>query len=341
MAPLRVAVLAPIAWRVPPRHYGPWEQFASLLTEGLVAAGVDVTLFATADSRDRRPGSSSVVAAGVVGGPDVEPKVAECLHIARVFERAGEFDLIHNSFDFLPLTYSGLVVHAGADHDPRLLVGARSCRSTSSTTGTAPTSPSATPTGTPASTTRPRSTTASTPTRSRCTPAPGGYLLFFGRIHPDKGTAEAIEVAAGVGLPLVIAGIVQDQGYFDERVAPHIDGDRVRYIGAGRARRARRSARRRARAAAPHRLRRAVRLQRGGGDGLRHAGRRLPARLDARADRRRPTGLPRRRRGRRRSPPSTGRRRSTGRRSARTAVARFGARPDGRRVPRGLRKVLR
>ncbi|HZQ80783.1 MAG TPA: hypothetical protein VFA24_01260, partial [Gaiellaceae bacterium] len=48
--PLRVAMLAPISWRVPPRRYGPWEQFASLLTEGLVRRGVDVTLFATADS---------------------------------------------------------------------------------------------------------------------------------------------------------------------------------------------------------------------------------------------------------------------------------------------------
>ena len=47
--PLRVGMLAPIAWRVPPRHYGPWERVVSLLTEGLVAAGVEVTLFATAD----------------------------------------------------------------------------------------------------------------------------------------------------------------------------------------------------------------------------------------------------------------------------------------------------
>ncbi len=48
--PLRIGMLAPIAWRVPPRHYGPWERVVSLLTEGLVRAGVDVTLFATADS---------------------------------------------------------------------------------------------------------------------------------------------------------------------------------------------------------------------------------------------------------------------------------------------------
>jgi glycosyltransferase involved in cell wall biosynthesis len=55
--------------------------------------------------------------------------------------------------------------------------------------------------------------------------------LFFGRIHPDKGTAAAIQVAARVGRPLVIAGIIQDQAYFDAAVAPFIDGDRVRYLG--------------------------------------------------------------------------------------------------------------
>ena len=91
-------MLAPISWRVPPRHYGPWEQFASLLTEGLVGRGVDVTLFATADS---------VTAARLVGtaptgyseDPSLDAKVWESLHISAAFERAEEFDVIHNSFD--------------------------------------------------------------------------------------------------------------------------------------------------------------------------------------------------------------------------------------------------
>ena len=105
---MRVAILAPISWRVPPRHDGPWEQFVSLLTEGLVARGVDVTLFATGDSVTTSR-LSSTLASPWSEDPGVDPKVAECLHISAVFERAAEFDLIHNSFDFLPLTYSGLV----------------------------------------------------------------------------------------------------------------------------------------------------------------------------------------------------------------------------------------
>src|SRR5579859_3491314 len=105
---MRVAVLAPISWRVPPRNYGPWEQFASLLTEGLVERGVDVTLFATADSvtRARLIGTAPT---GYSEDPALDAKVWESLHIAALFERADEFDVIHNSFDFLPLTYSGLV----------------------------------------------------------------------------------------------------------------------------------------------------------------------------------------------------------------------------------------
>src|SRR3954454_4357903 len=104
----RIAMLAPIPCRVPPRHYGPWEQFVSLLTEGLVARGVDVTLFATADSRTsaRLAGSAPT---GYSEDTSLDVKVWEALHISAVFERAAEFDLIHNSFDFLPLSYSTIV----------------------------------------------------------------------------------------------------------------------------------------------------------------------------------------------------------------------------------------
>jgi glycosyltransferase involved in cell wall biosynthesis len=65
------------------------------------------------------------------------------------------------------------------------------------------------------------------------TPCPdhGSYLLFFGRIHPEKGAAEAIEVARRTGRRLVIAGIIQDPDYFEREVAPHLDGSRICYTG--------------------------------------------------------------------------------------------------------------
>ncbi len=229
VASLRVAVLAPISWRVPPRHYGPWEQFASLLTEGLVQRGIDVTLFATADSvtHARLVGSA---ATGYSEDPELDPKVWESLHIASAFERADDFDLIHNGFDFLPLTYSRLVktpvlttIHgfsserivevyerynadgwyvsiSEADRHERLDYVATIHHGVDMGA-------------------------------FELQAAPGEYLLFFGRIHPDKGTARAIEVAQRAGLPLVIAGIIQDREYYEHAVAPHVDGRQVSFIG--------------------------------------------------------------------------------------------------------------
>jgi glycosyltransferase involved in cell wall biosynthesis len=222
-------MLAPIAWRVPPRHYGPWELFVSLLTEGLVERGIDVTLFASGDSQTGAR-LSSVTAHGWEEDDDIEPKVAECLHISALFERAGEFDLIHNSFDFLPLTYSALVstpvlttIHGFSS--PRIVavyekynaIGAYVAISDSDR--------------------HPRLDYLATIHHGIDTDAfavhesPGDYLLFFGRIHPDKGAAEAIEVARRTERPLVMAGIIQDRRYFDEHVAPHVDGRQVSYVG--------------------------------------------------------------------------------------------------------------
>ena len=227
---MRVAMLAPISWRVPPRHYGPWERVVSLLTEGLVERGVDVTLFATADSATGAR-LSAVCPRPCSEDPMLDAKVWECLHISSVFERGSEFDLIHNHFDFLPLSYSGLVdtpvlttIHgfsserivpvyekyngktyyvsvSDADRHPQLDYLATIHH------------------GIPLEEFSLR--------RER-----GEYLLFFGRIHPDKGVAEAIEVARRTARRLIIAGIIQDRDYFQRAVEPWIDGDRVRYIGA-------------------------------------------------------------------------------------------------------------
>ena len=228
-AALRVAVLAPIGWRVPPRHYGPWEQFASLLTEGLVERGLDVTLFATADSLTRAQ-LFGTVPVGYAEDPAVDAKVWEALHIAAVFERAHEFDLIHNSFDFLPLCFSRLVdtpvvttIHGFSSE--RIVpvyeryndVGYYVAISDSDR--------------------HERLEYAATVHHGiemgmfALGEGAGGYLLFFGRIHPDKGTVEAIEVAERAGLPLILAGIVQDAEYFGRLVAPRIDGRRVQYLG--------------------------------------------------------------------------------------------------------------
>jgi len=222
-------VLSPIAWRTPPRHYGPWELFASLLADGLVERGHDVTLFATADSVSTAR-LHATVARGWSEDAGIEPKVAECMHIAEAFEHAAEFDVIHNGFDFLPLTYSGLVdtpvvttIHGFSS--PRIVPVYE--RYDTTTTYVAISDADR----------HPRLHYAATIHHGidvgdfAVHPHPGDHLLFFGRIHPDKGTATAIEVARRAGRPLVIAGIIQDEPYFRDEVEPHVDGDRVRYIG--------------------------------------------------------------------------------------------------------------
>ena len=105
---MRVAILSPIAWRTPPRGYGPWEQVASDIAEGLVERGHEVTLFATADSLTRGH-LEAVAPRGYEEDPALDAKVHEALHIARVMERADRFDIIHNHFDFLPLAWSRLI----------------------------------------------------------------------------------------------------------------------------------------------------------------------------------------------------------------------------------------
>ena len=105
---MKLAMLSPIAWRTPPRHYGPWERVVSLLSEGLIQKNIDLTLFAVGDSITQGK-LHSIIPKGYEEDSQVNPKVCECLHISEVFEKASEFDLIHNNFDFLPLTYSRLV----------------------------------------------------------------------------------------------------------------------------------------------------------------------------------------------------------------------------------------
>jgi len=226
---MRIAVLSPISWRTPPLHYGPWESVVSLLTEELVQMGLDVTLFATGDSRT----SGKLVA--VCPHPysedhSVDPKVAECLHISEIFERATEFDIIHNHFDFLPLTYSGLVetpvittIHGFSS--PSIVPVYKKYNDRGHYVAISDSDKS--PELDYVATIHHGIDVAQFPFSG----AKGEYLLFFGRIHPHKGVYEAIQVAQRIGMKLVIAGIIQDQDYFATEVEPHIDGTTVDYLG--------------------------------------------------------------------------------------------------------------
>ena len=225
----KIAILAPVAWRTPPRAYGAWETVASNIAEGLVARGwKNVTLFATKES---------VTKAKLVGFVDKGyeedktkiPLVSTCLHISKVMERADEFDLIHNNFDYLPLTYLPFIktpmlttIHGFSDQDIlRIFYEHKD-------TYYASISDSDRDPGLPYVATVYNGIDLSNITFR---PDPGNKLVFLGRIHNDKGTHLAIEVAKKYGKDLIIAGIIQDQDYFDKLLKPHINDSTIQYIG--------------------------------------------------------------------------------------------------------------
>ncbi len=225
--PTRIAVLSPIAWRTPPRQYGAWETVASNITEGLAARGWDVTLFASADSLTSAH-LHAVVDRGYEEDRTIDPKVAEYLHISEAFEHAAEFDLIHSHYDFMALSFSQLVktpvlttIHGFSS--PQIMPVYEKYRDgyfvSISDSDRA----------------RGLNYLATVYNGIDLSLYPlqehgGQELVFLGRIHPDKGTHLAIAVARLSGLPLLIAGIIQDRTYFRDQVEPYLD-DTIRYIG--------------------------------------------------------------------------------------------------------------
>jgi glycosyltransferase involved in cell wall biosynthesis len=226
---MKIALLSPIAWRTPPRHYGPWENIVSLLAEGLVANGIEVTLFATGDSLTQGQ-LDYVCPQPYEENKDLDPKVWECLHIAHLFEQAHKFDLIHNHFDFLPLTYSQLVktpvvttIHGFSS--PKILPVYSTYNG--NTHFVSISNADRSPLLDYIATVYHGIDTGLFTFKSE----PGSYLLFFGRIHPDKGTHEAIQIARESGRKLMVAGIIQDESYFQTEIAPYIDNGSVVYVG--------------------------------------------------------------------------------------------------------------
>lgn len=223
----RVAILSPVAWRTPPRQYGAWETVASNVTEGLVSRGWDVTLFATGDSLTRAR-LHAVVDKGYEEDAAVDPKVAEYLHISEIFEHAAEFDLIHSHYDFMALSYTRLVktpvlttVHGFSSS--RIMPAYEKYRDgyfvSISNSDRSP--------GLNYLATVYNGIDLSLyPFQKHG----GDHLVFLGRIHAEKGVHLAIEVARRSGMPLLIAGIIQDQAYFQQQVEPHLD-QTIRYIG--------------------------------------------------------------------------------------------------------------
>jgi len=226
---MKIAVLSPIAWRTPPKHYGPWESVASNITEELVKRGHDVTLYATGDSLTAGK-LESVCPRGYEEDTNIIPKVWESLHISKLFEEANKYEIINNHFDFLPLTYSAMtdtpiVTTIHGFSSPGILPVYRKYNKKVYYVSISDSDQA------------PDLDYAGTIHHGikledfQYQPDPEDYLLFFGRIHPDKGAREAIEIARASGKRLIIAGIIQEKRYFEEYVEPQLQPGSVEYIG--------------------------------------------------------------------------------------------------------------
>ena len=232
---MRIAQVAPLFESVPPRLYGGTERVVSYLTEELVRLGHDVTLFASADSITSANLASCVPIALRLNHAVRDPIPYFMLMLARVAERADEFDVIHFHIDqlhfplFRPMAGRTITTLHGRQDCPdlkALYAGFPDMPLVSISNSQREPIPNANflatvyhglPLDLLSPTFHPR----------------GGYLAFLGRISSEKGIEQAIRIARAHGLPLKIAAKVDkvDEAYFRERVKPLLDAPGVEFIG--------------------------------------------------------------------------------------------------------------
>lgn len=247
-------MLAPISWPIPPAGYGPWEQVACNITEGLVALGHEVTLFAAAGSRstatvvettpyamgtwpeaERNRRTAYDPTSGLLEGPP-DSRVWEQLHIATVMQRAaaGEFEIVHSHLHVHALVFGRLIpcplvstLHGAAWVRPAhpIFLAYKDLPFVSLSYAERQLLPELNYVG-----------NVYNGIRLEDFPFEADkddYLLFAGRLSPEKGPAEAIEVARKAGRRLLIAGMIEPQykEYYETKVSPHIDGQQVEYLG--------------------------------------------------------------------------------------------------------------
>ena len=223
-------MLAPISWPTPPPGYGPWEQIAFNIADGMRRRGHDVTLFATGNSAFAG-NLASVIPVGLSEDRSLNGEVYSALHIGELFRCAGEFDLIHNNFDWKPMTYAlateapPLLTTIHGFSSPHILAAYYACawRSFFCSISDADRDPGLDYLGTTYNGIDVNEFTFSS--------TPGEYLVFLGRFHPEKGAHLAIEIAKRADVRIKLAGIPHDERYFREEVEPHIDGDSVQFVG--------------------------------------------------------------------------------------------------------------
>ena len=228
---MRIAHIAPVATTIPPPKSGSVETMTSLLTEGLVARGHDVTLFATADSKTTAR-LHGTYPHGYWHDEHMWPwELYEMLNLAAAAERCGEFDIIHYEAAYYPMSLAftrlsttpivQTLHHSPTSAEvelwtryPEAPFVAISKEQESLLTGLNVVG---------------RVLHGIDTDNFTFQETPEDYLLFLGRFTDGKGPLQAIELAKRVGMKLILAAAEDD--YYRERIAPHVDGRHVVYFG--------------------------------------------------------------------------------------------------------------
>jgi glycosyltransferase involved in cell wall biosynthesis len=231
---LRIAVLAPVWFPVPPTGYGGIEWVVSLLADGLTDAGHEVTLFASGDSRTK-----ARLAWVYERAPSewIGRSFWELRHALQCYERAADFDVI-NDHSGPPAAALGAAVETPVVHTVHGPLGGEPGELYQHVAKVAP------EVGLISISMNQRMPRPDLPWLANCPnaldfslypckPHRGDYLLFLGRFSPDKGAHRAIAVAMEAGVPLKIAGKMREpkeKDYFREYVEPHLVDD-IEYLG--------------------------------------------------------------------------------------------------------------
>jgi len=228
---MKIAHVAPVATTIPPQKSGSVETMASLLTEGLVARGHDVTLFATADSKTKAK-LSAIYSHGYWHDENMWPwELYEMLNLAAAVERAGEFDIIHYEAAYYPMSLaftrlSPTPIVQTLHHSPSAAEVALWSRY--------PEAPFVAISQEQATLLSGANVVATVlhgidTDNFTFRETPEDYLLFLGRFTEGKGVLQAIDVARRVGMKLILAAAEDD--YYREKIAPHVDGTQIVYFG--------------------------------------------------------------------------------------------------------------
>jgi glycosyltransferase involved in cell wall biosynthesis len=203
----------------------------SLLTEGLVASGFDVTLFATGDSVTRAR-LHATFPHGYWHDENMWPwELYEMLNLAAAVERAPEFDVIHYEAAYYPMSLAftrlsptpivQTLHHSPSDAEIRLWSLFPEARYVAISNEQARLLSGLNVVGTVLH--------GIDTDRFSFQETPADYLLFLGRFTEGKGPVQAIEVARRVRMPLLLAAA--EEPYYHEKIAPHVDGAQIVYYG--------------------------------------------------------------------------------------------------------------